>query len=144
MAGIHISAVTAAITLTSATAKTILQLVAATNQRVVVNGFSVSFAGNSGTAVPVKVRILRQTTAGTMSSLTPKALQPITETIQTTAQHTATAEPTAGDVLRTFHIHPQTGGFPPFRCEIPGGGRLGMECTAPAGVDVIGEFMAEE
>ncbi len=65
MAGIFFSVVTPVITLTGATAKTIAQVVAATNQRTNVSGFSVSFAGNSGTAVPVKVRLLKQTTAGT-------------------------------------------------------------------------------
>ncbi len=150
MAALQFSACTAAITLTGATAKTIVQILAPTNQRVKVLGWRVSFAGNSGTAVPVVVRVLYQTTAGTMSALTPKKTQrPVgSETIQTTALHTATVEPSAGDVVKTYHIHPQTGIDRPFTpgegIVLAGGERLGIECTAPVGVDVIGGFDCEE
>lgn len=150
MAGLYFTAVTDPITLSSATAKTILRVKAPAAQRVKVSGASVSFAGTSGTAAPVKIRLLRQTTDGTFTSLTPKAtcLLASGESISSTAGHTATAEPTAGDVIREFHVHPQTGYFP---LMLPGqeiiigpGGRLGIECTAPAGVDVIGELICEE
>ncbi len=137
--------------LVAATAKTILQLVAAANTRVAVRGFSVSFDGTSGSAEPVQVDVLRQTGAGTGgSAATPVKEDGLgSETIQTTAQkNIATTEPTAGDVLRRYQIHPQTGAEFKFGLDeeliIPGGGRLGLRCTAPANVNAVGHFSIEE
>lgn len=149
MAAFQFSAVTAEIALTAATAKTVLQVVAPTNHRVKVLSWGVYFDGVSSAAEPVQVRLLRQTTAGTMTSLTlVKRDNSLSETIQSTAQHTATAEPTAGDVLEGKEVHAQ-GGYEkifPFGQEIiiGGGGRLGIECTAPAGVNVRAELICEE
>jgi hypothetical protein len=142
-------AVTAEIALTGATAKTCLQLVAAANHRVKLLGWKCAFDGISATAEPVQVRILRQTTAGTMSSLTPtKNDDSIADTLLTTAQHTATVEPTASDVLGGFEVHPQQGfaEWFPMGAEIiiGGGDRLGFEFTAPVGVNVRVEATFEE
>ena len=143
------SATTAEIALTAATAKTVIQIVAAANHRVKILGWGVYFDGVSSTAEPVQVRLLRQTTAGTMSALTPiKWDDSIADTLLTTAQHTATAEPTAGDVLEVKEIHPQQGYeklYPLGQEPIIGGGdRVGIECTAPAGVNVRAEVRFEE
>lgn len=137
------------VALVAATPKTILQVVALANHRVKILGWGVSFDGVSPTAEPVQVRLLRQTTAGTMTAATPKKTDPgPTETLQTTALKAATAEPTAGDVMRAVEVHPQ-GGYEeqlPFGQEyiVPGGGRLGIECNAPAGVNVRGWIRFEE
>ena len=148
MAGIQVFAQTAEVALSAATAKTVIQIVAPTNQRLKLKEWGVFFDGVSGTAEPVQVRLLRQTTAGTMSALTPVSRVPISETIQTTAQHTATAEPTAGDVLDVIECHPQ-GGYekifaPGDEIIMAGGGRIGIECTAPATVNVRAKFAWEE
>lgn len=148
MSAVRGAAVTAEIS-TGTSAKTILQLVAASNHRVLIVELSISFKGTSNTAAPIKVRVLRQTTAGTMSSLTPvKMNSGDDETLQTTAQHTATAEPTASDVLLSEEVHPQTGYTwqAPFGRElvIPGGGRLGIEVTAGADVNCIARAIFEE
>lgn len=149
MAAFQGQASTAEIALTAATAKTCLQLVAATNHRVKLLGWKCAFDGTSTTAEPVQIRLLRQTTAGTMSALTPtKRDDSITDTLLTTAQHTATVEPTASDVLSAFEVHPQQGfaeWFPMGAEMIIGGGdRLGWEFTAPAGVNVRVEATFEE
>lgn len=148
MAGILCSATTAEIALTAATAKTVIQIVAPTNQRLIVKSFGVFFDGVSTTAEPVQVRVLRQTTAGTMSSLTPAMISAGSETLQATAQHTATAEPTAGNVLDVYEVHPQAGleKMIPLdqKWEVPGGTRLGIECTAPSGVNVRAKIIYEE
>ena len=149
MAAFQGTAATAEIALTAATAKTVIQLVAASNHPVKLLGWGVFFDGTSSTAEPVVVELLRQTTAGTMTSLTPVKVDPgRDETLQTTAQHTATAEPTAGDVLARRNVHPQSGYevMYPFGQEmiIPGGGRIGIRCTAPAGVNVAAEMRFEE
>lgn len=141
MAAFQGCASTAEIALGAATAKTVLQLVAATNHRVKILGFGVYFDGVSSTAEPVQVRLLRQSTAGTMTSLTPvKKDDSLAETLLTTAQHTATAEPTAGDVIKAVEVHPQSGYeyTAPFGGEVivGGGDRIGIECTAPAIVNV--------
>jgi len=148
MAGLICIAQTAEVALTAATAKTVLQLVAPTNQRLKLKRWGVFFDGTSGTAEPVQVRLLRQTNAGTMSSLTPVKQVAGSETVQTTAQHTATAEPTAGDVIDVAEVHPQSGYevIIPFDMpvEVPGGGRIGIECTAPATVNVRAKLVFEE
>jgi hypothetical protein len=148
MADIQASAQTAEVALTAATTKTVVQLVAASNHKVKVLGWGVFFDGVSGTAEPVQVEILRQTTAGTMSALTPSKLGTDSETLQTTAQHTASAEPTASDILDVAEVHPQSAYeivYPMGQeIKIPGGGRLGIRCTAPAGVNVRAKLRFEE
>lgn len=149
MAAFLFNATTAEIALTAATARTVLQLVAVANHRVKVLGWGVFFDGTSTTAEPVQVRLLRQTTAGTMTALIlTKRDNGIGDTLLTTAQHTATAEPTAGDVLEVVEVHPQQSYqvFFPMGMEpiIDGAGRLGIECTAPAGVNVRAVAYGEE
>lgn len=148
MARVFGSAVTSEIALSAATAKTVLQLVGATNHKVAVLGWGVFFDGVSVTAEPVQVRLLRQTTAGTMSALTCYQTQTAAETIQTTAQHTATVEPTSSDVLDVLEVHPQSGyeiKFPPgHEIWVNGGSRLGIECTAPAVCNVRAKMFFEE
>lgn len=148
MAGIVCIAQTSEVSLSAATAKTVIQVVAASNHKVKVLRWGVFFDGTSATAEPVQVRLLRQSTAGTMSSLTPTKQTTDSETVQTTAQHTATAEPTAGDVLDICEVHPQSGYevvlTPDNYIWVAGGGRIGIECTAPATVNVRAKIVFEE
>lgn len=149
MAAFQGQATTAEIALSAATAKTLVQVVAATNHRVKLLGWGIFFDGTSTTAEPVQVRVLRQTTAGTMSALTPtKRDDSIADTLLTTAQHTATVEPTAGDVLEVIECHPQQGYqvWYPLGAEviIGGGDRLGVEATAPATVNARAVCYFEE
>jgi hypothetical protein len=121
----------------TAATKTILQIVAAANHRVKVLGFEIGFKGISPTEVPVLVQACVQTTAGTMTAATPVKLNDDDgETLQTTAQHTATVEPTTGNVKWAVPIHPQTHRsvvFPPGReLIINGGDKLGIRVTSPA------------
>jgi hypothetical protein len=148
MSGVGFSAVTAQIN-TTTSAITLLQVVAASNHRVLIKELSVSFEGVNNAHAPIEVVVLRQTTAGTMSALTPvKANNTDDETLQTTAQHTATAEPTSGDVLMRELVHPQTGYTwqAPFGGEIviPGGGKLGIKVTAANAVDAVARVRGEE
>jgi len=90
--------------------KTLLQLIAAANHAVDIIEVGISFHGENNTHEPITVDLLRQSTAGTMSALTPvKADDSQGDTLDTTAQHTATVEPTPGEVLRVWAVHPQTG-----------------------------------
>ena len=63
MAGILAVAQTGEIS-TGTSQKTLLQIVAATNHRVLVKEWSISFKGVSNTAAPIEVELLRQTDAG--------------------------------------------------------------------------------
>jgi hypothetical protein len=134
---------------TGTSAKTLLQLVAAANQRIKVVEWSISFTGTSNTATPIQVDLVRQTTAGTSSPLTlVKLNESDAETLQSTANQNATAEPTTGDNDITEEVHPQTGYTwqAPFGREIiiKGGNRLGIRVTAGASVTAACRAMAEE
>lgn len=144
MAGLIGRVSTPQIALVAATAKTVLQIIAAANHRVKVQRVSVSFEGTSPTDAPVQVDIYRQTTGGTMTSTSPvKDNDADDETLQTTAARNASAEPTATDLLESKLCHPQSRiDFGPFT--IPGGGRLGVKITAPNVVDCIASAVFEE
>lgn len=148
MAGVGFKATKSAIA-TGSSLKTLVQIVAAANHAVKISEISISFAGTSNTATPILVQISRQTTAGTMTSLTPvKDPDDSGETLQTTAQHTATSEPTTTDVLMEEYVHPQTGYCwqAPFGKEIKigGGDRLGIRVTAAADVNATARVVGEE
>lgn len=137
------------IALTAATAKTILQARAPANQALAIRGFSVAFDGTSGSGEPVLIELLRQTTNGGMASAANVKDDPgRQETIQTVGVKNATTEPTAGDILRYWNVHPQTGYERTFDYDdeiiIPGGTKLGLRCTAPANVNVAGHMIVEE
>lgn len=119
--------------------KTILQIVAAANDRLRLQGWGISIKGTSATDPPVLVQVVRQTTAGTMSAgvagtnITKKN-DADPETVQTTVQVNATVEPTTTNIIESFEVHPQTGYrvFYPAGQEIiiPNGERLGFKVTS--------------
>lgn len=136
-------ATTAPVAVTT-TAKTVLQLVAAANHRVVVKRISVSFTGIVATDEPIQVDIYVQTTAGTMTALALIKDNPgDDETLQTSAQHTATVEPTKTSLLDSKTVHPQSrADFGPFI--IPGGTRLGVYVDAPNNTNCVCHASFEE
>jgi hypothetical protein len=129
-------------------AKTLVQIVAPANQRLKILEWGVFCKGVTPTDVPLKVRLLRQTTTGTMSALTLFKRGTPAETIQSTAQQGASAEPTAGDVLAVREVHPQLGYQEKFafgqEIIVPGGGRVGIEVTAAVSISVVSEIVFEE
>ena len=144
MAGKYGIVSTDGIALAAATAKTVMQLVAAANHPIDLIEFSVGFDGTNNTYEPVEVRLIRQSDAGTMTGDTVVGANDSDgDTFDTTAQHTATAEPTGTIVLRTFRVHPQTGftfqthDLAPIH--VGAGDRIGLVCTAAntVNVDVI-------
>jgi hypothetical protein len=136
------------VALSAATKKTVLQILAPANQRVVVKGYRISFDGTSGSAEPVLVEFSRQSTAGTMSAGTSAVRDTAMPTVQTTVTKTASAEPTETSVVFSQDVHPQTGVKEPLVFDeeiiVPGGGRLGVACTAPATVNVVVALDCEE
>lgn len=139
---------TTEVALVGATPKTVIQLLAPANHRVKLKSWGVFFDGVSATAEPVQVRLVRQTSAGTMSALTPVQISPVAETVLTTAQMTATVEPTSTDVIDVVEVHPQSGYEVIFSSGdeviVGGAGRIGIECTAPAAVNVRAKMRFEE
>lgn len=148
MSGVGIIAVTAQVS-TGTSAKTILQLVAASNHAILITEWSISFEGTSNTAAPIQVILMRQTTAGTMSALT-LVFNPddLDETPEASAQHTSTSEPSSGNILDGHLVHPQTGYTwqAPFGGEfkIGGGDRVGIVVTAGSSIDCIATIKGHE
>lgn len=137
------------VALSAATAKTVLQLVAAANHPVAVKGVGISFDGTSASAEPVVVLLVRQTGAGTSSAGTPREETINGVTLQTTSRITFTAEPASDDaVLRRYEVHPQAGVLEKFTIEdeilLGSSGRLGIKCTAPANVNCMAHLSFEE
>ena len=129
--------------------KTLLQLVTTAHQRIVLKEVSLSWKGISNTAAPVLVELLYQTTAGTMTAANPVAEDVgAGETLQTTGQRDATAEPTARNIIRSWEVHQQSGFL--WQGEIlisPGGTsrRIGLRLVSPgASVSTTGYLKGEE
>ena len=149
MSDLQGKAIISEVALTAATAKTVAQIVAPANHRVILQGWSVFFDGTAVTNEPVIVEVLFQTSAGTMTPLTlVKTDGSLPETLQTTGQHTATVEPSSGDVIARKNIHPQAGFEKIFPLgqepKLGGGDRIGIRCTAPDAVNVVAELTFEE
>lgn len=142
MAGLRVTAEnTAAVALVAATEKTAIQLNAPAQQRLKIQRVGIFFDGASTTAVPVLVKLITVTTAGTNTALTlNKTVSSDSETIQTTAGENASAEGTNSTLLDQWFIHPQMGldltyAFGQEKIVV-GGGRVAIKCTAPAAVNV--------
>ncbi|MCI0355060.1 MAG: hypothetical protein L0099_08485 [Acidobacteria bacterium] len=138
------------VALVAATAKTVLQLRSPTNQRVSVSEITVSFDGISNTAEPVLIRVLVQTTGGTMTARNPVHLdRDIATAIQSTGGENASVEPTDSDILITHNIHPQAGvihqvPIPDGEIVLGGADFLGIKITAPAAVNCVAGMRGEE
>lgn len=150
MAGIRWSVSSGDVALTAATQKTVLQVTAPANQRLLVDTISLAFDGVTPTNEPVSVHIYRQTNAGSGgSAYTPKKLDNThTETVQATALYNITSEPTYGDLIYSVLVHPQSGIVLQLpenrRLIVPGGTRLGVVLTAPNGVNANCTLFCEE
>lgn len=136
--------------LTAATARTALQLIGHASCKAKILEWGVGFDGVSAVAEPVQVRLLRQTTGGTKSAATTILWEPDDPTALSLGFQTITVEPTYSDVLVHTEVHPQTGVFFQY---MPGRevgldnsttSRIGIVCTAPAGVNVAAYLIWQE
>jgi hypothetical protein len=138
--------------LAAATAETLLQLRGHANTKAKIIEIGVSFDGVSTSEAPVVVRLLRQTTDGTSTGATEIAWDPDNPTPLCTGFHSHTStEPTAGDVLATWEVHPQGGSLV---VQWPLGreptldnattSRIGLEVNAPAAVNAVAYMVWEE
>jgi hypothetical protein len=122
--------------------KTIVQIFAVANHRVLIKRIDIGFKGISATDVPFTVEGLVQTGAGTSVDLPlVKKDSDAGETLLTTARQTVTAEPTAGNITHAWIFHPQTARtiiLPPDEpIIINGGDRFGIRVLSPAQAGTI-------
>lgn len=124
--------------------KTMLQVKAATDERLVLDSIDITFDGVTATAVPVLVRLYSQTSAGSGgTTVTPVKQDQGSGTPTVTALKgpagTWTGEPTAGDVIRSWRIPPTSGQVVqlPLGREVisAAAGRLAVTVTAAATVN---------
>lgn len=154
MSGIQAVFNTPEVACVAATAKTVGQIIAATNTRVKVLSWALTLDGISPTSEPVNVKWVRQTNAigGTPTSVTgSKVLDLGSETLQTTFAYSAGGtEPTQDGTkqLDARTIHPQGGYAEIFAMSqewwVTGGTRLGCVVTAPANVNATLKVTIEE
>ncbi len=150
MAGLRLRQQPAGIS-TGTSIKTLIQLLAATNQCVKIGEASISFNGTSNTNAPILCEMVKQTSAGTLSNTTTLVKEDASraETIQTVGKDTSTIEPTdSGAVTLLEYVHPQTGFLwqAPYAQEqfIIGAGRLGLRVTAANSVTAGSRMVGEE
>lgn len=153
MAGVFARLSTGEVSLSAATAKTALQVLAASNQRVLLHSLRVSLKGAVVTDTPINWKIVRQTGAGSGgTSLAAgtgldKENNADDETLQMTAQKNLTSEPTSDDaILDEGMIHPQDRDMIYFVPPLPikGGQRVGVKLNAPQSNTVIVAARVEE
>ena len=149
MAGIIARAVCAELLSTTST-KTIIQLVAPTNQRLKILQWGISFKGTTTGDAPIKVDLVEQSTAGTSSALTCyREPDGGAETVQGAAREAVTVEPTLVAVLESHEVHPQGGSFDWVAPQngpimMAGGKRIGIRVTAGVSVNTVAYFRYEE
>jgi hypothetical protein len=129
--------------------KTVLQVAAPANQKVKVLEWGVFFDGTVVTAEPCEIVLVRQSTAGTMTPVTPaKVDESDSQAIQSTVAANASAEPALGEIVDMVEVHPQQGyaKIYPLGQErvVTGGGRIAIQIKAPANVNVRPYMTCEE
>lgn len=150
MSGLRWTVTTSEIACPANSPKTILQIITpSSHHRIAGLGWGVYFDSTSVQAQPAQIRLLRQTTVGTMTGLAAvKDDQSLAESIQSSCAVNATSEPTAGSVIKRIEVHPQTGYefLWPIGREQPvrGGEQIGIEVTAVDTVNAVGWFWADE
>lgn len=136
------------VSLSAATDTTLIQIHANTGTAVVI-GFGVSFNGVTAAAVPVKVDLLRQTTAGTGTTTTPLKLDTTDGASGKVATRIYTVEPTASDIIRSWYVTPIGGLLTvSFSTDeeiyLANTERLGLRVNAPATVSCLGHILWTE
>ncbi len=149
MSGVGFYMTTPEVSLVAATAKTVIELTAAANHRVLIKKIHWWFKGVAVTDESVTVEFIRIGTTGTGSAETPeKRDADMSETLQVDFKSNFTVEPTGITVLETFSVHPQAGYAEmlpiEFPIPVPGGDLWGIRFTADVAVNVIANIIGEE
>ena len=152
MAGVQWSVNSGEVTLAAATPRSVLQVKAAANQRVLIRGLRIlGKQAAGGTDAVVKVRLTRSTANfGTFTSATPGKANPSNgETIQTACGANASAEPTSPvDGGLWWEVQPQSGVIeflpPGLEVQVPGGQSVQFEATSSGTPTLLITVTAEE
>lgn len=140
------------VAIVAATAKTILQLRGVATTAAYVCKYAVSFDETVATEGPVRVRLLYQSTDGTMTAATEVANDSVAVAAKVTAFHTATVEPTAGSVLTDHYVPAYQGLYESPEIPLPDLGsmygkldaatssRIGLELTAEDNCNALAEL----
>jgi hypothetical protein len=135
----------AEVAVAAATTKTVLQLQAVTH-RLKVLGWGIYFDSTNTAYEPVLVKLIRQTSAGTMSTGAAYSITDSSTPVAAATSFNATAEPTptaSYSVMDVVEVHPQQG----YEVKYPMGqeiivnpgaseNRIGIVCTTATGVAV--------
>lgn len=99
------------VALSAATAKTVLNVIPATNAPLRIVEVGVSFDGTSTTDTPIVVELCASTqaTAGTKTTQAPVQIRGPLRTVQAAGARSYSAEPTVLTTLKRWRIHPQAG-----------------------------------
>lgn len=148
MAGLKIAFVTGAIAV-STTAATVLMITAGSGAGLALKNISIAVNGTSPTEGKLLVEVVRKFTAGTGvgTTLTPLKVSGHAGTIQATAKHTFTTEPTtAGGTIVVFStlVHPQGNYQIPVDILVDAGETVAIRVTSPTGKSVYVTVAAEE
>lgn len=142
------SATATSVSLSAATAKTVMELATPSTDRARLIQWSVEFNGTAPTAVPVLVELARASAAITGTAVTEAKWDTSEGANAVSALHTASAEGTMTDVLEAHFVHPQSGivmQYPLGREPIMAvSSYLRIRCTAPASVSATVTMIWEE
>jgi hypothetical protein len=137
------------VALSAGVAKTVLQIAAPATRRGKVKEVGISFDGTNSAADPVEVVLMRQSTAGTMTSQTPTPRQDGDPAALFSGSRNASAEPTPGNVIGRWLVSPAGGLFviqypQGDEPEIAASGRVGLVCNSPAAVNCQAYIVHQE
>lgn len=129
--------------------ETLLQVAAPSGRGVSLIRWGVSFNGVSASEAPVRVELMRMSSAGVSTTLTPRKIDPLKPPATASGLSAFTQEPTVEDLLEVHQVTPFSGLLvmqyaPDERIQIPSGGRLGIRLLAAGAVNATGFMVFDE
>ena len=109
MAGIFTVTSEGAKTAASGTTKTLIELMGGTAVKAELLEFGVAFNGVTSTDPPILVELWQITASGTGTAATRVSAGRSAQTPTVTGKYNNTAEPTKGNRIGTWYLHPQGG-----------------------------------
>lgn len=137
--------------LATGVAETVIALIGAANTRAKVVEWGIAFDSTSATAEPVVIRLVQITTDGTATNAAKKTWSQGANVANCTGRHSYTVEPTKDAApYAVYECHPQAGMIMQYplgrELQLPADATdgVGIEVTAPAGVNAVAYIVWEE
>ena len=131
--------------------RTLVQIVAAANRPCKILEVGITFAGTDNVGAPIETQLLRQanTPSGPAAVAEAHGQEDASYAEGLTHFEDFTDEPTPGDVLRRWFVHPQTGLIYtnpwPSRLIVPQASIIALRVISPAvTVNIVGYIVVEE